>query len=58
LFFCIVDREAISRGDFPSVDDVTRAISRFCQRWIEHCQPFSWTKPADEILASLNSVLR
>ena len=26
------------------------AISRFCQSWNEHCQPFSWTKPADEIL--------
>jgi len=30
------------------------AIDRFCQSWNEHCQPFSWTKPADQILAKLN----
>jgi transposase len=30
-----------------------RRISRFCAAWNEHCQPFSWTKPADEILAKL-----
>ena len=54
VFFSIVDRQALRRGDFPSVDDLTTAISRFCQSWNEHCQPFSWTKPADEILAKLN----
>jgi transposase len=54
VFFSIVDRQALRRGDFPSVEDLTTAISRFCQSWNEHCQPFSWTKPADEILAKLN----
>ena len=34
--------------------DRPEAISRFCQSWNEHCRPFSWTKPADEILAKLN----
>jgi len=54
VFFSIVERQALRRGDFPSVDDLTTAISRFCQSWNEHCQPFSWTKPAHEILAKLN----
>jgi hypothetical protein len=54
VFFSIVKRQALRRGDFPSVDDLTTAISRFCQSWNEHCQPFSWTKPAHEILAKLN----
>ena len=54
VFFSIVERQALRRGDFPSVTDLTTAISRFCQSWNEHCQPFSWTKPADEILAKLN----
>jgi hypothetical protein len=54
VFFSIVDRQALRRGDFPSVEDLTAAISRFCQSWNEHCQPFSWTKPAAEILAKLN----
>jgi transposase len=54
VFFSIIDRQALRRGDFPSVTDLIAAISRFCATWNEHCQPFSWTKPADEILAKLN----
>ena len=47
-------RRYVRRGDFPSVDDLTTTISRFCQSWNQHCQPFSWTKPADQILAKLH----
>jgi transposase len=54
VFFSIVDRQALRRGDFLSVEDLTVAIGRFCQSWNEHCQPFSWTKPADQILTNLN----
>ena len=54
VFFSIADPQALRRGDFPSVEDLTAAISRFCQSCNEHCQPFSWTKPAAEILAKLN----
>jgi transposase len=53
VFFSIVDRQALRRGDFPGIGDLIAAIDRFCQTWNEHCQPFSWTKPADEILAKL-----
>jgi len=38
-------------GSPPPLD---HAIGRFCQGWNERCQPFTWTKPADEILAKLN----
>src|SRR5512132_2413013 len=54
VFFSIVERQALRRGDFPSVTQLTAAIGRFCQSWNEHCQPFSWTKPTDQILAKLN----
>ena len=54
VFFSIVERQALRRGDFPSVSDLITAITRFCVSWNEHCQPFAWTKPADEILAKLN----
>jgi hypothetical protein len=53
VFFSIIERQALRRGDFASVTDLIAAISRFCAAWNEHCQPFSWTKPADEILAKL-----
>ena len=54
VFFSIVERQALRRGDFASVSDLVTAISRFCAAWNERCQPFAWTKPADEILAKFN----
>jgi transposase len=54
VFSSIVERQALRRGDFVSVTDLTAAISRFCAAWNQHCQPFAWTKHADEILAKLN----
>jgi hypothetical protein len=54
VFFSIVERQALRRGDFTSVTDLTTAISHFCAAWNQHCQPFSWTKSADEILTKLN----
>ena len=33
------------------VDGVTAAIRRFTGGWNDRCEPFTWTKPADEILA-------
>ena len=54
VFFSIVERQALRRGDFTSVTDLITAISRFCAAWNQRCQPFSWNKPADEILTKLN----
>ena len=52
-FFAIITRQAIHRGTFSSVDELTAAIRRFIDAWNEHCQPFTWTKTPDEILAKL-----
>jgi hypothetical protein len=49
-----VVRQALRRGDFASVTDLITAISRFCAAWNQRCQPFAWTKPADEILTKLH----
>jgi hypothetical protein len=51
VFFSIIERQALRRGDFASVTDLITAIGRFCAAWNQHCQPFAWTKPADQILA-------
>ena len=50
IFFGIITRQAIRRGSFDSVRDLTDAIRRFIDGWNERCQPFAWTKTADEIL--------
>jgi transposase len=54
VFFAILERQALRRGDFASVEDLMAAIRRFVAGWNQRCQPFTWTKPADTILAKLN----
>jgi transposase len=54
VFFSIIQRQALHRGDFASVPEWVPAIRRFCDGWNQRCQPFAWTKDADQILTKLN----
>jgi hypothetical protein len=54
VFFSTIERQALRRGDFVSVTELVAAIRRFCDGWNQRCQPFAWTKDADQILAKLN----
>jgi transposase len=53
IFFGIITRQAIRRGTFTSVRELIAAIGRFIDGWNERCEPFSWTKDADEILTKI-----
>ena len=50
VFFGIITRQAIRRGSYASVPQLVSAIRTFIDGWNERCHPFTWTKPADEIL--------
>ena len=50
IFFGIITRQAIRRGTFRSVKDLIAAIGTFIDGWNDRCQPFTWTKTADELL--------
>ena len=50
IFFGIITRQAIRRGTFRSVKDLTAAIEAFIDGWNERCHPFVWTKTPDQIL--------
>ena len=52
-FFSVITRQAIRRGSFTSVRQLTQAIGAFIDNWNDHPKPFAWTKDADEILASI-----
>ena len=54
VFFGIITRQAIRRGTFTSVKDLIGAIETFIDAWNDRCQPFLWTKTADEILTKAN----
>jgi transposase len=48
IFFGIITRQAVRRGTFTSVKDLTIAIGRFIDAYNERCTPFTWTKDAGE----------
>ncbi|HEY5050513.1 MAG TPA: IS630 family transposase [Acidothermaceae bacterium] len=55
IFFGIITRQAIRRGTFTSVKDLIAAIKTYIDAWNERCQPFTWTKTADDILTKAAS---
>ena len=54
-FFSILTRQAIRRGIFTSVADLTAAISAYIDNWNDHPKPFTWTKTADELLTKIQT---
>ena len=54
IFFGIITRQAIRRGTFTSVPDLTAAIRAFIDAYNQRCEPFRWTKTADQILTKAN----
>ncbi len=54
VWFGIIERQAIRRGTFTSVRDLMIKIRAFINGWNDRCQPFIWTKTADQILTKVN----
>ena len=52
-FFASIERQALGRGDFASVEELVAAIGRFCDGWNQRWQPFCWTKDAEQLLPTL-----
>ena len=52
-FFSVITRQAIRRGSYTSVRELTDAIGVFIDHWNDHPHPFAWTKDADEILGKI-----
>jgi hypothetical protein len=50
IFFGIITRQAIRRGTCTSVKDLVTAIETFIDGWNDRCEPFIWTRTADDIL--------
>jgi hypothetical protein len=51
ICFGIITCQAIRRGTFRSVKDLIAAIETFIDRWKDRCEPFVWTKTADDIIS-------
>ena len=53
-FFSALTRRRLRRGDFRSVVDLQAAINRYIAEHNDDARPFTWTKPARAIVATLN----
>ena len=51
IFSGIITRQVIC-GTFTSVKDLIAAIGIFIDGWNDRCEPFVWTKTADQIIPS------
>src|SRR5919112_2481029 len=50
-FFSIITRQALRRGNFPTVADLIAAIDGFITAWNDRCAPFTWTEDPDTVIA-------
>jgi transposase len=50
-FFSIITRQALRRGNFPTIADLVAGIERFIDAWNDRCAPFTWTKDPDTVIA-------
>ena len=51
VFFSIITRQALRRGNFPTVAELIAAIERFIAAWNDRCRPVTGTKDPDTVIA-------
>ena len=54
VWFGIIERQALRRGVFVSVKDLTGRIRAFINGWNKRKHPFIWTKSPDQIIAKID----
>jgi hypothetical protein len=54
VWFSLIERQAIHRGTFRSVRDLNAKVRAYIDGWNDRCQPFVWTRTADQILTKAN----
>jgi hypothetical protein len=54
IWFGIIECQAIHRGTFGSVRDLTTAIRTYINGWNNRAHPFVWIETAEEILEKAN----
>jgi putative transposase len=53
IFFNLITQQAIRRGTFSSVKELTAKIDQYVAHYNRHPNPFLWTATADSILAKI-----
>ena len=58
IWFNIITRQAIRRGTFSSLRVLIKTINSYIENWNRDAQPFTWTAPPGEIIASVRILHR
>jgi len=53
IWFNLITQQAIRRGTFSSVKELTASIQQYIDQYNRHPRPFVWTATADSILAKI-----
>ena len=53
IWFNLITQQAIRRGSFRSVKELTEKIERYVQNYNKHSHPFAWSATADSIIAKI-----
>jgi hypothetical protein len=53
VWFGIIERQALRRGTFVSLRNLTTKIKQFIEGWNDRKHPFIWMKNADDVLAKI-----
>ncbi|QPL05653.1 IS630 family transposase [Actinomyces respiraculi] len=54
VWFSLIERQAIRRGVFKSVQDLNNKLRAYITGWNKRAHPFTWTKTAEQILTKAN----
>ena len=49
IFFSVIQKKAVSPNDFASLDDLSRTLLAFVDRYNQTAEPFSWKYTADDL---------
>jgi transposase len=58
IWFGILTRQAIRRGTFASVPQLTQVIKQYISSWNEEAKPFKWVATAKEIIGKVRIIER
>jgi hypothetical protein len=49
MFFSIIQNKAVSPNDFASLDELSRTLLAFVDRYNQTARPFNWKFTADDL---------
>uniref|UniRef100_UPI00047AB998 transposase n=1 Tax=Arthrobacter sp. H20 TaxID=1267981 RepID=UPI00047AB998 len=53
IFFGIITRQCLKRGEFSSVKELEETMDRYIENYNQDAKPFTWTKSAEYLLGKM-----